>query len=166
MAPIVVFDSATDAIFERQLPAAYVFHLLWMVQEARQVTVGSKTSERRSSYLYQVLDAFAEEAKQNEAMSDWRSAVLTPLLVREYHSLNTFAPSSIEACLRGQTLHRGRLTEDHWANFYFKYDVIHPSNSRTWKLIKGATPQSTTNSQALSDAGKCALSCGTPRNRV
>lgn len=155
MVPISVVDKATKNTFQRSLPAAYMFHLHWMSHRAELAKRGSTEQQKYSSYFYQVLDAFAEEIEKNEDMSGWRSVVLTPLLVREYHSLDSFAPSSIQSCLKGQILHRGSLTEWHWANFYFKYDVIHPKNSRTWIWIKANSPWPMAEPQVLPDTGRC-----------
>lgn len=137
---IAVTDDLTGRTFERAIPEAYIFHLHWMSHEATLTRVGSK-ERNRAFYLQQVLDAFAKEIEDADELSDWRSAVLTPVLVRAYHSMNDFMPSPIEAYLKKLLLCRGKLTEQHWAIFYFQSDVIHPSNSSRWVSVKKTTPQ-------------------------
>jgi hypothetical protein len=142
MASISVVDNLNESTFERTIPKAYIFHLNWMSNEANSTPVGIRRY-RRSAYLRQVLDAFAEEIKATEGLTEWRSAVLTPVLVRAYHNLNDFARTSIEAHAKKVLLHYGKLTEQHWAAFYFQCDVIDPSNSIRWTSVKEIVPQDT-----------------------
>jgi hypothetical protein len=137
---ISVLDMVTEQTFERVIPKAYLFHLHWISGEASPQQVGTK-KQRRSSYLRQVLDAFAKEIEETSEFSDWRSAALTPVLVRAYHNLSDFASSSIGTYLKRLLLHRGRLTVQHWADFYFQSDVIDTGNSGRWTSLKKVVPQ-------------------------
>lgn len=122
--------------FEKQIPASYIFHLGWMLQEALPSGEQSQREIGRSHWLRRVLDRFAEEIINAEDMSDWRSKALTPVLVRALHKVDDFQTAEISKCAMEKTTVGGELGTEQWIGFYFAYDVVNPDHREWWLSVK------------------------------
>lgn len=140
LAEVSVVNLQDRTVIERLIPAAYFFHIHWIIREATANAELDNAQGWRSSWLHAVLDAFAEEIQPNEDMSDWRSKVLNPILVRAFYRADDFNVQSITKQMKANRQLEGRITERHWEGFYHNRDVIAPVNQNRWLSIKGAEP--------------------------
>lgn len=133
---IMVTDQRDQSYFELKIPAVYIFHLHWICQEASPTGDRRKNAQKRSTWLCQVLDAFVDEVCSVGDTSRWRSGVLTPVLVRALHGVDDFKKQEISNVASVQSMLPGKLTMQHWKNFYFTYDVVAPSHRKRWLYQK------------------------------
>lgn len=136
-------DMTNQSIIDREIPAIYLFHLHWMMQEAFPQGEPSRKELIRSMWLQNVLDVFVDEIKAVEVTPDWRSGVLNPILVRALHAVDDFNQREIlraaqkECQLSGKT-----MTIKHWEGFYLNLDVVAPTHHLWWCMIKRIRPMS------------------------
>ena len=136
MAEVTVFDLSDRSTFTRRIPAVYLFHLHWLMQEAIP-TIQQPTKERgRSFWLQAVLDSFAVEIKAEEDMSNWRSQVLNPVLVRAFYGADDFDKKHIEEQMKNNTQLSGKFSLEHWEGFYLNQDVVAPVYRMRWLKAK------------------------------
>ena len=137
MATISVIDRNDGRTFERRIPAAYLFHLRWIRHEAFPVGVSTPTQLSRATWLRQVLDAFVEEIEPIVDMSNWRSTVLNPVLVRAFYAIDDFKRNAILKNAQTQVATRGsKMDLKHWESFYFNLDIVSPVHRDWWLSIK------------------------------
>lgn len=143
MAVIFVTDSETNSSFERRIPAAYFFHLRWLLQEGYVTEEATEEQKCHSRWIRQVLDCFAEEVVGAGDMSDWRSKVLTPVLVRAFFKVNDFSERAIARSARDEVKpgRGGGMTITNWEGFYFNIDVVAPRHRDWWMRVKQVDPE-------------------------
>ena len=142
MAMITVVDSKDRSTFDREIPAVYLFHLWWIMQEASSEAQPNGERQSRSCWLRSVLDLFAEEIQPTEVTPGWRSKVLNPVLVRTFHKTSDFnkkmlSQRALSKCQRGGT----SMTVKHWEGFYFNLDVVAPTYRVWWLAMKPIEPE-------------------------
>lgn len=137
MEVVSVVKTEDRSTFKRNIPAVYIVHLHWLLQKAYPIKGAGPKAQSHAGWFVHVLDAFAEEMKQAEDFSDWRSKVLTPVLVREFYSVDHFNPKAIGEKARWNILYpANKLRLEHWEDFYFRKDVVDPSHVNWWLNIK------------------------------
>jgi len=141
MATVSVIDLADRSTFERQIPAVYLFHIQWIIQEAYPKDESRIEHRDRTIWLRAVLDCFAEEIRSDDDMSDWRSKVLNPVLVRALHRVNDFDEKDIARKAAVEAgIGRRKATHKHWEGFYLNLDVVAPVHHTWWLTIKHIEP--------------------------
>jgi len=128
--------------FNRQIPAGYIFHLHWIMQEAFSKEGPKKPRGNRSDWLLAVLDAFVEEVAITESTPDWRSKVLTPVLVRAVNKVDDFNERAINKTAKDCCQLSGSMTVVHWEGFYFNQDMLAPGHHLWWLMAKQVEPES------------------------
>lgn len=105
--------------------------------EQRHGDQGKRARSGRHFWLLSVLDAFAKELLSNEDMTDCRSKVLNPVLVRAFYKVDHYDQRDILKRVKDNCQIEGRrITLKHWEGFYHNVDVIHPVNKERWLTIK------------------------------
>ena len=64
-------DMTNQSIIDREIPAIYLFHLHWMMQEAFPQGEPSRKELIHSMWLQNVLDVFVDKIKAVEVTPDW-----------------------------------------------------------------------------------------------
>jgi len=137
MATISVVDLKDRSTFDGQIPAAYLFHIHWIMREAFPEEESEGNQRDRCMWLCGVLDTFAEEIRTLKGTPDWRSVVLNPILVRALYGVDHFNEKAINAEARRRCQLTGtKMTIKHWEGFYFNLDVVAPTHHAWWLLIK------------------------------
>ena len=142
-ANIRLVDLENNSTFERAIPAAYIFHLRWILREAAAEGDPGSVQRKRAIWLQKVLDSFAEEIRFSGSLSDWRSRVLTPILMRAIHRVDDFDRDRIAAKAKAeQRVGSRRMTAGEWEDFYHTLDIVAPAHHDWWLMVKPMAPDS------------------------
>lgn len=91
----------------------------------------------RAIWLQQVLDRFTQEIRDNKDLSNWRSTVLNPVLVRAMHRADDLVEKSIVQKAKAHCgIARKQMTAKDWEAFYLNLDVLHPIHQEWWHDAK------------------------------
>ena len=151
MAEVTVLDLSNRSTFMRRIPAAYLFHLHWLTQETSCAKELDAKRRGRTCWLQAVLDSFAEEIQSQQDMSNWRSLVLNPILVRAFYWADDFNEKNIEEQMKKNSQLRGGSLLKHWEGFYLNQDMVAPVHQARWLDTKTIDPASSpTNGNYLS----------------
>jgi hypothetical protein len=132
MEVIGVTRISTNQTFCRAIPARYMFHLLWMLQEAHE------SPSEMSGWLMEVLDKFVEEVSAHtEDFSGWRSRVLNPVLIRTMDGAKHTDSNHVQMhFLRNHTYAVEKPVHTDWAEYYSHRDPVAPNYDHTWNRMK------------------------------
>lgn len=134
---VSVCNLKNGVTFKKQIPAAYFFHLRWIMSEAFPTSEVNMAQYGRACWLRMVLDAFADEILAIDDTVDWRSKVLNPILVREFYKADHFDKKHIDKRMRAnRQLGGNAITTEHWEGFYLNQDVIGPVHRNRWSTTK------------------------------
>jgi hypothetical protein len=134
---VSVCNLENGVTFKKQIPAAYLFHLRWIMSEAFPTSEVNEAQHGRACWLRTVLDAFADEIQAIDDTVDWRSKVLNPILVREFYKADHFNEKHIGKQMRANRQLGGKIiTTEHWEGFYLNQDVIGPVHRNRWSTTK------------------------------
>ncbi|KAF9643128.1 hypothetical protein BDM02DRAFT_3192164 [Thelephora ganbajun] len=129
-----VMELSTQNSFHAIISNNYGFHLAWIQHES----VGNS---KRSRWLQNVLDHFAEELRQapkGGVDPSWRSPVLNPLLVRAFYGVADDKVGLIKekvVAMVARSACKDPSLED-WTSFYTSSDVIDPAFEAHWMKLK------------------------------
>ena len=154
LASISVTDLSDGSTFHRQVPAVYLFHLHWIIHESS--TPGEPGPEEgvRPAWLREVLDRFSEEVRAMGDVSDWRSIVLNPVLVRAMHRADDLDERSITRKAKIDARITGRkMTLKEWEGFYLNLDVVQPIHKGWWLKAKPIGPECPTDVPVMEGMG-------------
>lgn len=140
LAEVSVTDLSDGTIFKRSIPAVYLFHLHWIIEEAFPKEPVDKRRSGRCYWLRSILDAFAREIRDEEDTSDWRSKVLNPILVRAFYKADDFNKADINRQMKANCQLTAKVTDKHWEGFYHNQDVIAPVHRNKWLALKQVNP--------------------------
>jgi hypothetical protein len=130
MASVTIVDLTDGSTRSREIPSGYLFHLHWMDLE-------TKIPEGGHRWFRAVLDSFVDEILETEVVAQWRSRILTPVIVRAFYEANHFDPKDILTRMKTRTQLSGRVTVKHWEGFYFNHDMLSPIHREWWQRLKG-----------------------------
>jgi hypothetical protein len=95
-ADISVIALKNRTTFEKCIPVMYFFHLHWIIQEAFPAGEVNDIQHLCRSWLWPVLNAFAEEIWTNKDIWDWRSQMFDPVLIYVFYQAENFKQDVIQ----------------------------------------------------------------------
>jgi len=154
MATVSVTDLWDGSTFHRQVPAVYLFHLHWIIHESSGSGELGLKEGVRPAWLREVLDRFSEEIRAMKDLSDWRSIVLNPVLVRAMHQADDLDERSITRKVKADArTTRKKMTLKDWEGFYLNLDVVQPIHKWWWLEAKSIEPKCPSDIPAMQGVG-------------
>jgi len=119
-----------------------------MIHESSAMQDHGPEDGLRPVWLRRVLDRFAEEIRCIRDLSDWRSSVLNPVLVRAIHHTDDLNERAIiRKAKMDAGITRRQMTIKDWEGFYLNLNVVQPVHQGWWLEAKPARPESPSDTQ-------------------